>query len=211
MHLTTTRAAVLTVLTASIALAGCKSKESGATTDTTAASSMAAPDTSAASATSASNGAVEAPLSDANIAGLVDEVNVADSTLAAAALPKLTSSDAKNFAKLMMGEHHGLHNKGLALEKTEKITPEIPAMDPFKPAVGAEQSALSPLPKGNAYDSTYIANEVGIHQAVIDWQGKNTPQNAALKSYMDAAKSVYQRHLETGNSALKKLSGGKMS
>ena len=211
MHVTTTRVAVLTVLTAGIALAGCKGKETGATTDTTAASSMAMHDTTPASSTSASNGAVAAPLSDANIAGLVDEVNVADSTLAAAALPKLTSSGAKSFAKLMMGEHHGLHNKGLQLEKAQKITPELPASDPFKAAVAAEQSALSPLPKGNAFDSTYIANEVGIHQAVIEWQGKNTPQNPALKSYMDAAKSVYQRHLDTGLNVLTKLSGGKMS
>ncbi|MGH7633252.1 MAG: DUF4142 domain-containing protein [Gemmatimonadaceae bacterium] len=211
MHVTTTRVAVLSVLAASIALAGCKGKDSSTTTDTTAASSMAMHDTTTASATSASNGAVAAPLSDANIAGLVDEVNVADSTLAAAALPKLTTAGAKNFAKLMMGEHHGLHAKGLALEKAQKITPEIPASDPFKPAVGAEQSALSPLSKGNAYDSTYISNEVGIHQAVIEWQGKNTPQNAALKSYMDAAKAVYQRHLDTGLSVLTKLSGGKMS
>lgn len=207
MHVTISRATTLTVLTLSITLAGCKSKEP-ATTDTTAASTMAAPDTSA---MGAANGAVAASLTDANIAGLVDEVNVADSTLAAAALPKLTNSGAKNFAKLMMGEHHGLHNKGLQLEKAEKITPELPASDPFKAAVGAEQSALSPLPKGNAYDSTYIANEVGIHQAVIEWQGKNTAQNAALKSYLDAAKSVYQRHLDVGLSLLTKLSGGKMS
>jgi predicted outer membrane protein len=200
------------VLAASITLAGCKGKDTGATADTTAATtSMATHDTTTTSATSASNGAVAAPLSDGNIAGLVDEVNVADSTLAAAALPKLTNSGAKNFAKLMMGEHHGLHNKGLALEKAQKITPEVPAEDPFKGAVGAEQSALAPLSKGNAYDSTYIANEVGIHQAVIDWQGKNTPQNEALKGYMDSAKSVYQKHLAEGQKVLTKLSGGKMS
>lgn len=208
MHVTTTRVTVLTVLAASITLAGCKNKDSGATTDTTAASSMAAPDTST---TTAANGAVAAPLTDANIAALIDEVNVADSTLAAAALPKLTSTGARNFAKLMMGEHHGLHAKGLALEKAQKITPELPASDPFKAAVEAEQSALSPLSKGNAYDSTYITHEVGIHQAVIDWQGKNTPQNAALKSYMEDAKGVYKKHMDNGLSVQSTLSGGKMS
>ncbi|HEV7704076.1 MAG TPA: hypothetical protein VGO46_07265, partial [Gemmatimonadaceae bacterium] len=126
------RAALLTLLT-SVAIAGCKGKDGGAAPDTTAAAAMPKPDSAAAS--------VPTPLSDANIAGLVDEVNVADSTLAAAALPKLTNSGARNFAKLMMGEHHGLHSKGLALEKEQKITPEIPGADPFKAAVGAEQSA----------------------------------------------------------------------
>ena len=209
MRHTLSRATTLTVLAASITLAGCKGKDTGATTDTTAASSMATHDTT--TTTTANTGAVAAPLTDANIAGLVDEVNVADSTLAAAALPKLTNSGAKNFAKLMMGEHHGLHNKGLQLEKAQKITPEVPASDPFKAAVAAEQTALSPLPKGKAYDSTYISNEVGIHQAVIEWQGKNTAQNAALKSYLDAAKAVYQKHLDNGLDVQTKLSGGKMS
>jgi predicted outer membrane protein len=200
------RAALLTMLTSVVAIAGCKGKD-GAAPDTTTAAAMAADTTTAAGAV----GATPAALSDANIAGLVDEVNVADSTLAAAALPKLSNSGARNFAKLMMGEHHGLHSKGLALEKDQKITPEVPAADPFKAAVAAEQSALAPLPKGKAYDSTYIAQEIGIHQAVIAWQDKNTPQNTALQDYMKSARGVYQKHLDNALEAEKKLGGGPMS
>lgn len=198
------RVTALMVLAASITLAGCKGKTSGAA-DTTAASTMAPHDTSAMAPAAA------ATLTDANIAALVDEVNVADSTLAAAALPKLTSAGAKNFAKLMMGEHHGLHAKGLQLEKTQNITPTMPASDPFIDAVKAEQSALSSIPKGVAYDSTYIAHEVGIHQAVIDWQGKNAPQSPAMQDYMKSAKTVYQKHLDVGLDLETKLSGGPKS
>jgi predicted outer membrane protein len=198
----------LTVLVASLALAGCKGKDNVAVADTTSASTMAMPDSAKMNAAS---GAMAASLSDANIAGLIDEVNVADSTLAAAALPKLTNSGARSFARLMMGEHHALHVKGLALEKEQKITPEVPAADPFKGAVGAEQSALAPLPKGAAYDSTYMANEVGIHRAVIEWQGKNVPQNPALQGYMKDAKGIYQKHLDEGLSVQTKLSGGPSS
>jgi predicted outer membrane protein len=202
------RAMSLAVLAASATVAGCKGKDTGATADTTGASTMKMPDSST---TAAATGAVAASLTDANIAALVDEVNVADSTLAAAALPRLSSPGAKNFAKLMMGEHHGLHVKGIQLAKAQNITPELPATDPFKPAVGAEQSALASLAKGHAYDSTYIANEVGIHQAVIQWQGSNTPQNPALQNYMKDAKTVYQRHLDAGLAEETKLGGGPMS
>jgi putative membrane protein len=204
MNHTLSRGITLAVLTVSMALAGCKPKDNGATTDTTTAKAM--PDTSAKSVVT-----TVPSFSDANIAALVDEVNAADSMLAAAALPKLTSADAKRFARLMMGEHHGLHVKGISLEKAQKITPELPATDPFKPAVGAEQSALAPMAKGKGYDSTYIANEVGIHQAVIEWQGKNAPQNAALQDYMKSSKTVYQRHLDDGLAAQSKLGGGPMS
>jgi predicted outer membrane protein len=201
------RVAMLATLIPVAALAACKGRDRGATPDTTAAAGMSKPDTAM------SSGAIApaAPLSDANIAALIDEVNVGDSTLAAAALPKLTNSSARNFAKLMMGEHHGLHVKGLAVEKAQKITPELPASDPFKAAVEAEQSALAPLPKGTAYDSTYIAHEAGIHKAVIDWQNKNTPQNTALQQFMQSAKGVYQRHLGNAANSQKKLAGGRVS
>jgi predicted outer membrane protein len=198
----------LTMLVASLVLAGCKGRDKAATGDTTAAMAMTMPDTAR---MSAANGGVAASLSDANIAGLIDEVNVADSTLAAAALPKLTNSGARNFARLMMGEHHALHVKGLQLAKEQKLTPEVPAADPFKSAVGAEQSALASLPKGAAYDSTYIAHEVGIHQAVIEWQSKNVPQNPALQTYMKDAKAIYQKHLDDALNLETKLSGGPMS
>lgn len=204
MSHTLSRGITLTALAASMAMAACKPKDNAATTDTTTAKAMS--DTSTKSAT-----IPVITMSDANIAALVDEVNAADSMLAAAALPKLTNADAKRFARLMMGEHHGLHVKGIQVEKAQKITPELPATDPFKPAVGAEQSALAPMARGKGYDSTYIANEVGIHQAVIEWQGKNAPQNAALQDYMKSSKAVYQRHLDDGLAAQTKLGGGPMS
>jgi putative membrane protein len=207
MNHTFSRDLTLMVLVASLAVAGCKGKENAATGDTTAASSMAMPDTSK---LSAANGAVAASLSDANIAGLHDEVNVADSTLAAAALPKLTDPDVRSFAKMMMGEHHALHVKGLQVEKAQNITPQLPTTDPFKDAVEAEQSALSSMTKGKSYDSTYIAHEVGIHQAVHEWAGKNMPQNPALQDYVKSAAPVIQRHLDRALDIETKF-GGAMS
>jgi putative membrane protein len=189
-------------LAACVTLSGCKAKENGATMDSTA-STMGT--TTGAMATSADTTAgATAPLSDANIAALVDEANVGDSTLAAAALPNLTSSDAKNFAKLMMGEHHALHVQGLQAEKAQNLTPQMPTPDPFMPAVKAEQDALASMSKGTAYDSTYIANEVAIHSAVLDWAGKQAPQNAGYQQYLKTAGPVYQKHLDRARAILKK-------
>jgi putative membrane protein len=192
-------------LSGALALAGaftaCKGKEAAAT-DTTGASAMAPTDTTANANAMASNAAV----TDTNIAALVDEVNVADSTLAAAALPNLTSSGAKDFAKLMMGEHHALHVEGLKVETSQHITPALPANDPFNPAVAAEQSALSSASKGAAYDSTYIANEVDIHQAVIDWLGQHTPANAAYKDYITKSAPTLQKHLDKAKALQKTMS-----
>lgn len=207
----------LTTLVACVSLAACKAKDA-AVTDTTAAmgarTNTATSDTSAMGATANTGAAAgtsvsSATMSDANIAALVDEVNMGDSALAAAALPKLTSTGAKNFAKLMIGEHHAIHVKGIQVEKAQNITPVLPTPDPFKSAVEAEQTVLSSMSKGAAYDSTYIDHEVGIHQAVIDWAGKTPPQNAAYQQYLKTAGPVYQKHLDHALALQKTMNGSK--
>jgi putative membrane protein len=184
------------LLTACIVLNGCRPKESASTTDTTSTTmSVKAPDTSAGQRVAAPSGAA---LSDANIIALLDEVNMADSALGAMALPKATRADVKNFAKLMMGEHHALRVAGQTLAKKENIMPQMPANDPFTSAVDAEQSALGVAAKGHAFDSTYIAHEIGIHQAVIGWAGtaEAEAQNQSLKELIKSAGPVLQKHLD---------------
>jgi predicted outer membrane protein len=150
-----------------------------------------------------------AAVSDANIAALINEANVADSSLAATALPKLTDPDVQAFAKQMMGQHHQLHVEGLKVAQEQNITPQLPSPDPFKPAVEAEQKALSSLEPGPAYDSTYIAHEIAIHRAVIDWVGQpeHQPENQAYQQYLKSAGPVLQSHLEEAMALQKKLSG----
>ncbi len=210
MHFEISRKMGAAALAACVALFGCKAKETAATTDTTpVAASTGVGDTGDTSAAAARVQSGDAVMTDANIAALLDEANAGDSALGAAALPKLTSSGAKTFARMMMGEHHALHVEGLRVEKKQNITPVLPTPDPFKPAVEGEQSALSSLAKGRAYDSTYIANEAGIHQAVIDWAGKNTPQNAGLQAYVKAAGPVLGKHLREARALQEKMSGSK--
>lgn len=191
---------------ASVALVACKGKEGASTADTTSTAAPAATtDTSTAAAAPAAPSSTT--LSDANIVALLDEVNMADSTLGAAALPKATNSQVKQFAKLMMGEHHALRVKGQQLAKAQNITPQMPTTDPFTSAVQNEQSALGSAAKGHGFDSTYIANEVGIHQAVIGWAdtAENQAQNDALKKLIKAAGPVLQKHLDRAQAIQKAL------
>jgi putative membrane protein len=194
------------LLIACVALGACKGKENAPATDTTSAAATPAPtDTGAGAAAAAPSS--PATLSDANIVALLDEVNMADSMLGAAALPKATNSQVKSFAKLMMGEHHALRLQGQQLAKKQNITPQAPTDDPFKSAVDNEQTALSSAAKGHAFDSTYIANEVGIHQAVINWAGtaETQAQNQALKDLIKAAGPVLQKHLDRAQQIQKTL------
>lgn len=193
------------VLIACVALGACKGKESASTADSTSMAPAATPDTSASAMTPAAPSSTT--LSDANIVALLDEVNMADSSLGASALAKATSSQVKSFAKLMMGEHHALRVKGQQVAKAQNITPQMPTDDPFTSAVSNEQSALASAAKGHAFDSTYIANEVGVHQAVIGWAGtaESQAQNQALKDLIKSAGPVLQKHLDRAQAIQKML------
>jgi putative membrane protein len=190
-----------------LAMAGCKGKtnaadtgrvEAPAATDT---SAMAAPvDTGKAAATNAH-------FTDANIVALLDEANKADSAAGKFALGKAANPGVKQFAKMMMGEHHALRVQGQALAKKLKITPEPPANDPVQTAGSSEMSALQSAGTGAAFDKVYIDQEVTIHKAVLDLANKahDDTQNAELKALIEKAKPTIQKHLDRAEALQKEL------
>jgi putative membrane protein len=198
-----------------VGVGACKGKETPASGSDTAGGAMspsATTDTAksarpAGAADSTAPAANAAPLTDANVVALLDEANAADSATGAMALPKATRSDVKQFARLMMGEHHALRVQGQALAKKLNITPQPPATDPFQSPVKQEQDALQSAPKGPQFDKTYIDNEVAIHKAVIETatSAMNATQNAQLKALIKQAAPVLQHHLQRAEAIQKKL------
>jgi putative membrane protein len=195
---------------ACITVGACKGRERAAASDT--AMRGATTETAAGRATDTTKGAnvtgaAMGTLSDANIVALLDEANMADSAAGAVAVKKATNADVRSFAKLMMGEHHALRQQGQALAKKLNITPEPPSNDPLKPMADQEMSALQSTPKGAKFDSTYIAQEVSVHQAVKDLATKARDQtkNDQLKALIDKASPVIQKHLDRAEQIQKRL------
>jgi putative membrane protein len=153
--------------------------------------------------------AAPAELSDANIVALLDHANAADSTAGALAATKATNPEVKQFAKLMMSEHHALRKQGADLAKQLKVTPEPPANDPVTPLAEKETQALQSAPKGAEFDRTYIDQEVAAHEAVLDLakQAHDQADNAQLKALIEKAEPVIQKHLDQAKQLQQKLQG----
>jgi putative membrane protein len=185
-----------TTLLGILAIAACGPRD-GHRSETGAASSAAA-DSAITTDTAATNTAAAPKLSDPNIVALLDEANKADSSAGALAAKKATNPAVKDFAKLMMSEHHALRQAGQQLAKQLKVTPEAPANDPVKPLAESETTALQNAPKGAQFDSVYIDQEIAAHKAVLDLanQAHDQAQNEQLKALIEKAKPVIQRHLE---------------
>jgi putative membrane protein len=185
-----------TTLLGILAIAACGPRD-GHRSETGAASSAAA-DSAITTDTAATNTATAPKLSDPNIVALLDEANKADSSAGALAAKKATNPAVKDFAKLMMSEHHALRQAGQQLAKQLKVTPEAPANDPVKPLAESETTALQNAPKGAQFDSVYIDQEIAAHKAVLDLanQAHDQAQNEQLKALIEKAKPVIQRHLD---------------
>jgi putative membrane protein len=153
--------------------------------------------------------AAPAELSDANIVALLDHANAADSTAGALAATKATNPQVKQFAKLMMSEHHALRKQGADLAKKLGVTPEPPANDPVTALAQSETQALQSAPKGAEFDKTYIDQEVTAHEAVLDLAGKAHDQakNPELKALIEKAKPVIEKHLDQAKQLQQKLQG----
>lgn len=188
----------------------CSKSENTAGTDTgaAAASGMAATAGASTGATATPAGSTSAPaLTDANIAWILDQASVGDSSRGKLAETKGTSADVRNFGKLMMGEHHMLRVEGQALVKKLGVTPTAPAGDSSEAQAKAEMDSLNAMPKGAAWDKAYIGYEVGYHQAVINTATKalDVAQNDSLKALIKKAAPVLQHHLERAQEIQKKL------
>ena len=183
-------------------LAACSKSESYGS-DSTAASSTMSGDTSAMGASNTTGGT----WSDANIVALLDEANAADSSAAAIAATKGTSSAVRDFARQMMRDHHKLRTDGQDLAKKLNITPAAPSDDPVQPMAQNETNTLNTTAKGKDFDKAYIDAEVDAHKAVLDLATKaaGQTQNTELKNLIQKAAPVIQGHLDKAESIQKTL------
>ena len=179
-----------------LGLAACGDRDSAMADRDTAA---VAPETGMSADTAPAGAAgAGAALTDANIVALLDEANKADSSAGAVASKKATNPAVKEFARLMMSEHHALRKQGQDLAKQLGVTPAPPATNPLQPLVEAEMAALESTPKGAEFDRVYIEQEIAAHKAVLDLaeNAAGQAQNEQLKALIEKAAPVIQKHLD---------------
>ncbi len=146
-------------------------------------------------------------LTDANIAALLDEANAADSSNGALAVTKVTASSAKEFARMMMHDHHVLRKQGQELAAKLNLTPQAPANDSLPAMVKVMVDSLTATPKGAGFDKLYIDDEVMAHQHVIALlqTAVNAAQDTSLKALIIKAQPLIQAHLTRAQAIQAKL------
>lgn len=146
-------------------------------------------------------------MNDANIVAVLDAANASDSASGQLASTKGTSSEVRNYGKMMVGEHHMLREQGQALAKKENITPMAPTGDQTQSKGEQTLKMLRDMQKGAAWDKMYIDNEVQVHEQVLQTakQAHDQAQNAELKALIEKAQPVIEKHLERAREIQKNL------
>jgi len=175
----------------------------------TKADSAAAADSAAKAAAAAVPAApTPPPLTDANIAAILDAANAADSAAGKIASTKGTRADVKEFGRTMMRDHHSLRKQGEDLVKKLNVTPALPAGDTSQAAAQHWRDSLTAMAKGAAWDKAYIDHEVSYHQSVLQTAqtAQGAAQNAELKDLITKAIPNLQAHLTKAQDIQTKLS-----
>jgi putative membrane protein len=148
-----------------------------------------------------------APLTDANIAALLDEANMADSAWGNLASTKGTAASVKDFGRMMMRDHHSLRKQGQDLAKKLNLTPAAPANDTLPAAVTKMGDSLNAQAKGAAWDKAYIDHEVAVHQSVLSLlqAAQGAAQDTSLKALITKATPNVQAHLTKAQDIQSKL------
>lgn len=203
----TTRAHLVLVAGAVLALGACAKKDAGV-----ADSGMAATADTGMKKTDDAMAAAPAPapapaLTDANIVYILDNANMLDSAGGAIAATKGTSADVRSFAKDMMRDHHSLRKQGQDLAKKLGVTPEAPANDDSKAQLDKTLALYNGAAKGKDFDKAYIDNEVTYHKAVLATAtaAAGAAQNAELKNFIQKAAPAIQAHLDHAESIQSKM------
>lgn len=148
-----------------------------------------------------------AALSDAEIVGKLDAINVADSAHGKVASTKGTSRDVRQFGQLMMSEHHALRAEGQRIASAQNITPSIPAGDNSVAEADEHLNTLNSTPKGAAWDRAYIDHEVMVHEQALQFaqQAMTATQNAELRAMLEKGGPIIQKHLDRAKEIQKSL------
>ncbi|MBA2687479.1 MAG: DUF4142 domain-containing protein [Gemmatimonadaceae bacterium] len=167
-------------------------------------------DGAAGTATQGSKGAVNSAIfatNDANIFFVLDAANMGDSAKGALASTKGTSTELRDFARMMVRDHHSMRVQGQALSKRLAIQPIPPTGVSLPARLDSALSRLTAAAKGRDFDKAYIDHEVAAQRELLSVaiSAMNMTQNSEIKNLIQNAAPMIQGHLDKAQAIQKNL------
>jgi putative membrane protein len=137
-------------------------------------------------------------MDDAQIAETMKTANEAEVKAAKVAKSKASDSQVRDFANMMITEHEQNIKDAKNIEKKQKISPKSNDMaKSVKKDAGDKLSDLK-KDKGAEFDKTYIAQQIDMHQDLLNKLDKDfipAANNAEFKAYLSTTREHVATHL----------------
>lgn len=153
------------------------------------------------------NATPRAALDDATIVAIFDAANTWDIETGALAEKKATTSDTREFGKMLVHDHTMVREQGRDLAKKLGVHPTPPKDFALAKEHEAAMKRLRAA-KGREFDRAFLQNEVNFHKAVID-AVTNTLlpaiTNQELKDLVTRVAPAFQAHMAAAQQKLDAL------
>jgi len=155
-------------------------------------------------------GVAAASLSDAGVLGLLRSVHAADSALGSLGAQRASTTELKEFARMILREHLALRRETAAVASSLGLTPAPPVVPPADaPEVMRAQLTAEEPGEGLAWDRRYVQYAIAMHEAAME----NTARALAatrrpeLRELIERSVPILDKHLAKARSLDRKLSG----
>ena len=138
-------------------------------------------------------------LTDPEIASVAVTANQIDINYAKIAKEKSKNADILKFANTMATDHQSVIDQAVALVTKLNVTPKDNDVSKSLNSQAEAMKKTLQTKSGNAFDKSYINNEVAYHKKVISTvQNVLIPQsqNAELKALLEKVLPILKTHLE---------------
>ena len=151
-------------------------------------------------------GASAGSMTEANVFAFLEQVHAADSAVGMLGAQKGSTTEIKDFGRMILREHAALRRDIASLAQTAGIAPQPPRVPPDEPPAAMRDNVVGGEPGAN-WDRQYLEYAVAAHNSAIE----NTARALAatkrpdVKEFIDKSVPILQKHLDKAISLRKTL------
>lgn len=149
-----------------------------------------------------------APLTDAQIAGVLQAANKSEAEAGVLAVKKAKNAEVKKFAQMMVDDHKTALDQANKLINDNKLKPQKgETSHDIKGAGATAKTALEKL-SGAEFDKAYIDGQIAMHKDVlktIDTQLLPAAKSAEVKALLQKMRPTIEAHMKHAQDISKKL------
>jgi putative membrane protein len=142
-------------------------------------------------------GVAAASMNDASALGLLRMTHSADSALGALGAARGSTTEVKEFGRMILREHASLVREAGGVARDLGIAMEAPRVPPDDAPAGTLDAVMA-VPAGQGWDMAYLDYAIAMHDAAIE----NTARALAatrrpeVRAYIERSVPILQKHLD---------------